>query len=114
MFIPPKPALSLHFSLFVTRTSPLKYGVSMNTSAEDMQVVTVDTAAFRGDLLGIGLQDCGLPDQPPGLAGLDLWDVTDPANPAHLGFFDSGGYSPASTSSPSPPGRSTEHRGCTR
>jgi len=65
-----------------------------NTSAEDMQVVTVDTAAFSGDLLGIGLQDCGLPDQPPGRAGLDLWDVTDPANPAHLGFFNSGGYSP--------------------
>jgi hypothetical protein len=64
-----------------------------NTSAEDMQVITVHTATFSGDLLGIGLQDCGLPDQPPGRAGLDLWNVTDPAHPAHLGFFDVGGYS---------------------
>jgi hypothetical protein len=60
-----------------------------NTSAEDMQVVSVHTGAFDGDLLGVGLQDCGLPDEPPGRAGLDLWDVTDPASPAHLGFFDS-------------------------
>jgi len=59
-----------------------------NTSAEDMQVLTVDTAAFSGDLLAIGLQDCGLPDQPSGMAGLDLWDVTDPAAPVHLGFYD--------------------------
>jgi len=64
-----------------------------NTSAEDMQVLSVDTASFRGDLLGVGLQDCGLPDQPPGRTGLDLWDVTDPASPAHLGFFDSGDLS---------------------
>ncbi len=59
-----------------------------NTSAEDMQVLTVDTPAFSGDLLAIGLQDCGLPDQPSGMAGLDLWDVTQPALPAHLGFYD--------------------------
>ena len=65
-----------------------------NTSAEDMQVLTVNTAAFSGDLLAIGLQDCGLPDQPPGRAGLDLWNVTDPAHPSHLGFYDSGAYSP--------------------
>jgi hypothetical protein len=64
-----------------------------NSSAEDMQVLTVATAAFTGDLLAIGLQDCGLPDQPPGRAGLDLWDVTDPAHPSHLGFYDSGAYS---------------------
>ncbi len=61
-----------------------------NTSAEDMQVISVHTAAFNGDLLGVGLQDCGLPDQPPGLTGLDLWDVIDPAHPAHLGFYDVG------------------------
>lgn len=61
-----------------------------NTSAEDMQVISVDTDAFTGDLLGIGLQDCGLPDEDPGLTGLDLWDVTDPAHPEHLGFYDSG------------------------
>src|SRR5262249_42332101 len=61
-----------------------------NTSAEDMQVISVHTASFTGDLLGVGLQDCGLPDQEPGLTGLDLWDVTDPAHPTHLGFHDVG------------------------
>jgi hypothetical protein len=61
-----------------------------NTSAEDMQVLSVHTADFTGDLLGVGLQDCGLPNQPPGLTGLDLWDVTDPAHPSHLGFYDVG------------------------
>ncbi len=61
-----------------------------NTSAEDMQVLSVHTAAFTGDLLGVGLQDCGLPDQAPGLTGLDLWGVTDPAQPSHLGFYDVG------------------------
>lgn len=61
-----------------------------NTSAEDMQVISVQTDFFAGDLLGVGLQDCGLPDQAPGLTGLDLWDVTDPMNPSHLGFYDVG------------------------
>jgi len=61
-----------------------------NTSAEDMQVTSVRTASFTGDLLGVGLQDCGLPDQASGLTGLDLWDVTDPAHPTHLGFYDVG------------------------
>lgn len=61
-----------------------------NTSAEDMQVLTVQTPAFSGDLLAVGLQDCGLPDQPPGLTGADLWDVRDPTNPVHLGFYDVG------------------------
>jgi hypothetical protein len=64
-----------------------------NTSAEDMQVMSVNTAAFRGDLLGVGLQDCGLEGQAPGKAGLDLWNVTDPAHPAHPGFFDTGDVS---------------------
>jgi len=59
-----------------------------NTSAEDMQVLSVSTADFTGDLLAIGLQTCGLPDQPPGKAGVDLWDVTEPTQPGHLGFFD--------------------------
>ena len=63
-------------------------GAYPNTSDEDMQVVSMDTDAFTGDLLAIGLQDCGLPDQAPGLTGIDLWDVTDPTNPSHLGFFE--------------------------
>lgn len=52
------------------------------TSAEDVEVLSVDTPSFTGDLMGVGLQDCG-----SGLAGLDLWDVTDPANPLWKGFY---------------------------
>ncbi|MEO6715037.1 MAG: hypothetical protein ABIM89_16645 [Mycobacteriales bacterium] len=65
-------------------------GAYPNTSAEDMQVAAVATSSFSGDLLAIGLQDCGLPDTAPGRTGVDLWDVTDPAEPTHLGFFDTG------------------------
>jgi hypothetical protein len=61
-----------------------------NTSAEDMEVLSVRTPAFTGDLLATGLQDCGLEGQAPGLTGVDLWDVTDPHSPGHLGFFDTG------------------------
>jgi LVIVD repeat len=59
-----------------------------NTSAEDMQVVRMRTAAFRGDLLAVGLQDCGLEGQDPGLTGVDLWEVTHPRDPRHLGFYE--------------------------
>jgi len=61
-----------------------------NTSAEDMEVLSVQTPAFTGDLLAVGLQDCGLEGQAPGRTGVDLWNVTDPRRPAHLGFFDTG------------------------
>ncbi len=54
-----------------------------DTSSEDMQVLTVSTADFTGDLLAVGLQACA----ETGLAGLDLWDVTDPTTPRHLGFY---------------------------
>ncbi len=61
-----------------------------NTSAEDMEVLSVRTSSFTGDLLAVGLQDCGLEDEAPGLTGVDLWNVTNPRSPAHLGFFDTG------------------------
>jgi hypothetical protein len=53
-----------------------------------MQVISVATGSLTGDLLAVGLQDCGLEGEPPGLTGVDLWDVTDPASPIRLGFFD--------------------------
>ncbi len=56
------------------------------TSAEDVQVLAVDSSAFRGDLMAAGLQRCGA----DGSAGLSLWDVTDPRQPSELGFFDLG------------------------
>ena len=63
-----------------------------NTSDEDMQVISVRNAFFNGDLLVTGLQDCGLPGQAPGKTGVDLWNVTNAANPTHLGFFDTGAF----------------------
>lgn len=57
------------------------------TSAEDMQVLSVDTPDFTGDLLGVGIQQCS--DE--GFGGLDLWDVTDPTNPQHLGLYENFG-----------------------
>ena len=56
------------------------------TSAEDVQVLTVFSRAFTGDLLATGLQRCG----PDGLGGLSLWDVTDPRAPVELSLFETG------------------------
>ncbi|HWP29266.1 MAG TPA: PA domain-containing protein [Chloroflexota bacterium] len=56
------------------------------TSAEVIRVRAVDTPAFRGDLLAVGLQNCGS----NGRRGLELWDVTDPRAPQALAFFDVG------------------------
>ncbi len=53
----------------------------------DMVVVRhVSTPSFTGDLLAAGIQDCI--DDPPAdepTFGLDLWDVSEPATPVHLG-----------------------------
>ncbi len=56
------------------------------TSAEVLRVRTVDTPAFRGDLLAVGLQACS----GEALRGVDLWDVTDPRAPQRLGFASTG------------------------
>lgn len=55
-------------------------------TSEDMEVRTVDTALGTIDLLATGLQRC----MNEGMAGASFWDVTDPTNPVHLGFFDVG------------------------
>ncbi len=57
-----------------------------NTSAEDVVVRRVETAFFRGDLLVAGIQICN--SALPGRRGLVLFDVTTPASPRPLGFFD--------------------------
>lgn len=57
------------------------------TSQEDVEVMRVNTRFFHGDLLVTGIQTCG----DTGPQGIDLWDVTDPENPRHLGFWDSEG-----------------------
>jgi hypothetical protein len=63
-------------------------GSYANTSDEDMEVLSVHTSSFTGDLLAVGLQDCGLEGQAPGKTGIDLWNVTNPREPEHLGFYE--------------------------
>lgn len=61
------------------------------TSAEDVVVRQVSTPSFSGDLLAVGIQRCG-----GGSAldrqefGLELWNVTNPYEPAKLGEFPVG------------------------
>ncbi|MGD9893795.1 MAG: LVIVD repeat-containing protein, partial [Dehalococcoidia bacterium] len=56
------------------------------TSQEDIVVRSIETPAFTGDLLAVGIQSCAFTT--PG--GLALFDVTDPRNPVELGFFPTG------------------------
>jgi hypothetical protein len=58
----------------------------MNSSTEDVHVMSVSTPYFKGDLLATGLQRCGS-SAPARTRGLDLWDVTDPYNPKFLAFL---------------------------
>ena len=59
------------------------------TSTEDVVVRSISTPSFTGDLLAAGIQRCDFDD--PSLDddqfGVDLWNVTDPANPDHFGHF---------------------------
>ena len=54
------------------------------TTAENMRDRAVETPAFRGDLLAVGLQACA----DDGLRGVELWDVTSPRAPRHLSYFE--------------------------
>jgi hypothetical protein len=61
-----------------------------NTSAEDVMVIDARTRFFEGELMAVGLQDCPSEGGKSGLQGLELWDVSDPAQPERLGFLDVG------------------------
>lgn len=61
-----------------------------NTSAEDVMVIDARTTFFEGKLMAVGLQDCRDDSGGRGMRGLDLWDVTDAANPEQLGFLEVG------------------------
>lgn len=61
-----------------------------STTSEDVEVRRVLTALGEIDLLATGLQRC----QNEGLAGADFWNVTDPAAPVFLGFYDVSGRRP--------------------
>ncbi|MFN8540639.1 MAG: hypothetical protein U0232_24560 [Thermomicrobiales bacterium] len=65
------------------------------TSQEDTEVISVDTPSFSGDLLVTGIQACVRSSDAP--RGLDLWNVTNPRSPEHLGFWSSG---PGGTGAP--------------
>lgn len=52
---------------------------------EDVEVITVATPSYQGDLLVAGIQGCARDGQVPG--GLDPLDVTDPAQPRRLAFW---------------------------
>ena len=57
-----------------------------NTSMEDMQAMRINGR----DVLATGLQDCGTAGQPRGVAGLELYDISDPAAPSLLSFHATG------------------------
>ena len=61
------------------------------TSAEDVVVYTAETGPLAGrDIAVSGIQVCGGSRYDLSFArGLQLWDVTDPANPVEIGFWDS-------------------------
>jgi hypothetical protein len=59
------------------------------TSAEDVVVRAISTPWFSGDLLAAGIQRCDFedPDLDDAGFGVDLWNVTNPAAPQHIGHF---------------------------
>src|SRR5579859_1824550 len=55
------------------------------TTAEHLAAVHYATPAFSGSVLFVGIQRCVANGAAP--SGLAIWDITDPANPAELGFL---------------------------
>ena len=62
------------------------------TSAEDVVVYTAESGPMAGnDIAAVGIQVCGGSRYDTSFPrGLQLFDVTDPANPVELGFADTG------------------------
>ncbi len=58
------------------------------TTAEDVVPFHLETTAFSGDVLAVGIQRCAAVGSDP--AGLALVDITDPRNPAPLSFVGTG------------------------
>lgn len=63
------------------------------TSQEDVVVKRIETVNYLGDLLVTGIQACGANTAQ---RGIDLWDVTNPRQPQHLAFWESGPAAPSS------------------
>ena len=64
-----------------------RVGAFPGTSAEDVEVRSVSTASFTGDLLAVGIQRCDYSDESldDDLFGVAFYDVSDPLNPVLLG-----------------------------
>lgn len=70
-----------------TPSAPTKIADTLdasNTSMEDMEALRIGTR----DILGIGLQDCVGAGLPAGKEGLELYDISRPADPQLLSFFE--------------------------
>lgn len=72
--------------VFVSRLVP-----PVRTSSEDVVVFTAVYGALAGrDIAAVGIQTCGANGYDLSIErGLQLFDVTDPAHPAEIGFWDS-------------------------
>jgi hypothetical protein len=67
-------------------SAPVKIADTLDyadTSMEDMQAIRIGNR----DILALGLQDCANTDA-AGTVGLELYDITDPANPQFLSLFN--------------------------
>jgi hypothetical protein len=72
-------------------TSPVPIATAAvyhGTTAEHLAAVRYTAQPFRGDVLFAGIQRCQAGGGAP--SGLAIWDVTDPSNPAELGFLPTG------------------------
>jgi hypothetical protein len=85
------PALGVRIVDLADPVHPAVVGTAARfpgTTAEDVVPLRVDTPAFRGNLLAVGIQRCS--SSPSGAGGLALVDISDPRNPVDLGFFGTG------------------------
>lgn len=72
-------------------TAPVKIAtaaVYQGTTAEHLAAVHYATPSFTGSVLFVGIQRCQAGGAAP--SGLAIWDITDPSNPAELGFIQTG------------------------
>lgn len=69
-----------------------------NTRQQKVEVISVETPHFQGDLLAVGIQACS--NVIAAIGGIDLWDVTDPRVPLHLAFWKTVDFRPFSPPGP--------------
>jgi hypothetical protein len=86
------PGLGVRVFAVRDPTAPILLGTPAaayaGTTAEHVAVVHYATSAYTGTVLFAGIQRCTAGSGAP--SGLAMWDVTDPTNPAELGFLPTG------------------------